>query len=268
MVGTEQRNPKTKHIDKASTEEIIKLIHDENYNAVKAIDDAIPDIVRACNIISRNIENGGRLFFVGAGTSGRLGVVDASEIPPTYGVKDVVIGIIAGGNECMFNAKEGVEDDRTAGEKDIEKYRLTGNDVVVGISANGNAGYILAALEFAKSKGCTVMCITCNPDGKLVAVSDVSMITETGAEVVTGSTRMKAGTAQKLVLNMLSTCAMIKTGKVYENLMINLKPTNIKLKNRMIFIVTEITGCTVADAEKALEKSEWDIRSAVDSIKE
>ncbi len=267
MVGTEQRNPKTKNIDKASTQEIISLIHDENYNAVKAIDSAIPQIVKACDIISSNIEKGGRLFYVGAGTSGRLGVVDASEIPPTYGVRNVVIGIIAGGNECMFNAKEGVEDDRDAGEKDIAKYDVNANDVVVGISANGNAGYIVSALEYAKAKGCAIMCITCNPNGKLAEMSDVSMVTETGAEVVTGSTRMKAGTAQKLVLNMLSTCAMIKTGKVYENLMINLKPTNLKLKNRMIYIVTEIVDCTAVDAEKALEMSNWDIRTAVDLIK-
>ena len=204
---------------------------------------------------------------MGAGTSGRLGVVDASEIPPTYGVRDVVIGIIAGGNDCMFNAKEGVEDDKELGQGDIAKYELTTLDVVVGISANGNAGYIVSALEFAKSKGCTIMCITCNPNGKLAKMCDVSMVTETGAEVVTGSTRMKAGTAQKLILNMLSTCAMIKTGKVYENLMINLRPTNLKLRNRMIYIVTEIVGCTATDAEIALEKSDWDIRTAVDLIK-
>jgi N-acetylmuramic acid 6-phosphate etherase len=210
------------------------------------------------------VKNGGRLIYMGAGTSGRLGVLDASECPPTFGVSDdVVIGIIAGGDSALRKASEGAEDDKNAGENDLKKINLTDKDVVIGISAAGGARYVINALLYAKSIGCKTIGITSNENSLLDRTSDISIVTDTGAEVVTGSTRMKAGTAQKLVLNMLSTCAMIKTGKVYENLMINLKPTNEKLTGRMIRIVSEIKGISEEQAKKLLDNNEWNIRKAV-----
>ena len=264
MHKTEMRNEKTMHIDKMSTFEMLKVINEENMNAVKAVEAAIPAIEKACDVIANGFNNGGRLFYIGAGTSGRLGVVDAAECPPTFGVaKGLVTGIIAGGKECMFRAAEGEEDNAAAGVEDIKIYNLKPSDVVVGISAAGNAKYILGALEYAKSCGCTTVGITSNFGSKLDHFADIPIVTDTGAEVVTGSTRMKAGTAQKLVLNMLSTVSMIKTGKVYENLMINLKPSNEKLTLRIINIVCDITGCDDEKARAALENNDWDIRKSV-----
>ncbi len=265
MLDTEKRNDKTKHIDKMSTLEMIDIISEENYNAVKAVEDERENIALAIDAISRSLENGGRLFYIGAGTSGRLGVVDASECPPTFGVsRDLVTGIIAGGYDCMFKAAENAEDIYENGERDIIKYGAEKGDVVVGISAAGGAAYVVGALNKAKEIGCTTVGLTCNKDTAVLKASDIKICTQTGAEVITGSTRMKAGTAQKLVLNMLSTCAMVKTGKVYENLMINLKPTNIKLKNRMVRIVSDIKGCDEIVAEKLLEEHNWVIRDAVE----
>ena len=268
MSGTEERNIKSMHLDKMSTEEIISLIQEENYNAVKSLDKELENITIACDAIINGMENGGRLIYVGAGTSGRLGVVDASECPPTYGVsQDLVIGIIAGGKDKMFVSSEGAEDNYEAGKEDLEKYNLNKNDVVVGISAAGNAAYIVAAIEYAKKIGCKTVGLACNSNCELVKKADISIVTETGAEVVTGSTRMKAGTAQKLVLNMLSTTAMIRTGKVYENLMINLKPSNVKLRKRMINIVCEILKCDEHESETLLQENDWNIKKIVEKIK-
>ena len=265
---TEMRNPKTIHIDKMSTLEMLRAIQEENLNAVKAVGEAIDSIAKAVDVIDAAFKADGRLIYMGAGTSGRLGVIDAAECPPTFGVPyDKVIGIMAGGESAMFRASENKEDSAESGINDLKKVDLTSNDVVVGISAAGDASYVVGALEFAKSVGCKTIGITSNADTGLDRVADVSIVTDTGAEAITGSTRMKAGTAQKLVLNMLSTCAMVKDGKVYENLMINLKPTNIKLKQRMIGIVCDITGCDAETSEKLLEKGEWDIRTAVEFYK-
>ncbi len=267
MQKTEMRNEKTTHIDKMSTQEMLRIINEENMNAVKAVENAIDNIEKACDAIVSGFENGGRLFYVGAGTSGRLGVADAAECPPTFGVpKDLVIGIIAGGKDCMVAAAEGEEDDYDTGVNDIKIHTLKPADVVVGISASGNAKYILGALDHAKECGCTTVCLTSNANSKIDLAADISIVTDTGAEVVTGSTRMKAGTAQKLVLNMLSTVSMIRTGKVYENLMINLKPSNEKLTLRMIRIVCDITGCDEEKARTALENSEWNIRKSIEYI--
>ena len=264
MLDTERRNEKTKHIDKMSTLEMINIISEENYNAVKAVENERENIALAIDAISNSLENGGRLFYIGAGTSGRLGVVDASECPPTFGVEyGLVTGIIAGGYDCMFKAAENAEDVYEKGAKDIIEYGAKCGDVVVGVSAAGGAAYVVGALEKAKEIGCITVGLTCNPDTKVLGASDIKICTQTGPEVITGSTRMKAGTAQKLVLNMLSTCAMVKTGKVYENLMINLKPTNIKLKDRMVRIVCDIKECDYETAEKLLNENDWIIRKAV-----
>lgn len=264
MLKTEERNPKTTHIDEMSVPDMLKVINEENYNAVKAVENASLQIEKAIEAVIEGLNRGGRLFYVGAGTSGRIGVMDAAECPPTYGVdKNLVIGIIAGGYECMTRAAEQEEDSYEQGVADIKKYDITKNDRVVGISASGGAAYVIGALEYAKAQGAVTIGVTSNVS-PLSEKSDVAIITDTGAEVVTGSTRMKAGTAQKLVLNAISTAAMIKTGKVYQNLMINLKPSNKKLKNRMIRITSEILGKGEAEAERKLEESGWNIRAAVE----
>ena len=264
MLKTEQRNPKSTHIDKMSTAEMVELMARENYVAVKAVEDASESIALAVDAIAESMKNGGRLFYVGAGTSGRLGVLDASECPPTFGVPyDLVNGIIAGGYDCLVKASEGGEDSYENGVLDV-KDRLRAGDVVVGISAAGGAKYVLGALDAAKEMGCVTVGVTSNNDSPLAKNADITIFTDTGAEIITGSTRLKAGTAQKLVLNILSTAAMVKTGKVYENLMINLKPTNEKLRARVISIVCEIKGVDRDRAVELLEASGWDIRSAVE----
>lgn len=264
MLKTEARNPNTMHIDTCDTRSIISLINEENFNAVRAVEKASDDIAAVCDCAAKCIENGGRIFYIGAGTSGRLGVLDAAECPPTFGVDtNTVIGIIAGGERCMCRAAEGEEDDENAGIADIKKYDITKNDIVIGISAAGGAKYVCSALKHANQNGAVTVSLSSNFDTAIEKEAKMHIITDTGAEVVTGSTRMKAGTAQKLVLNMISTTAMIKTGKVYENMMINLKPSNIKLKNRVIRIVCEIKHCSEDCAVKLLEDNGWDIRKAV-----
>lgn len=264
ILKTEMRNPNSTNIDRMTTADILDIIQKENENAVLSVRNALDKIEISCDIIAEKLSRGGRLIYVGAGTSGRLGVLDASECPPTYGVpRDMVIGIIAGGERCMFQAAEGAEDNYESGIEDLKNKHLTKKDVVVGISAAGNAQYIIGALNYANELGCETIGITSNEDTLITKCAKVSIIADTGAEVVTGSTRMKAGTAQKIILNMLSTVAMIKLGNVYENMMINLRPTNDKLKRRMIRIVTEITGESEEEAIKLLEQSDWDIRTAV-----
>lgn len=268
MLKTEMRNENTKNIDKMSTMEMLKVIDAENYNAVKAVSNALESIEKAVDAITLSFKNGGRLFYIGAGTSGRLGVLDASECPPTYGVSDnTVIGIIAGGDGALRKAVEGSEDNPLGGINQLKEYEFNKNDVLVGTSAAGGAMYVTNAIEYAKSLGCVTIGITSNEGSVLDKISNISIVTDTGAEVVTGSTRMKAGTAQKLVLNMLSTCSMIKMGYVYENLMINLKATNIKLTKRMTGIVCDILECTEDTATEILNQSDWDIKKAIEIYK-
>ncbi len=268
MTSTEARNPNTTHIDKATTAEMLAMIQAENTRAVEAVGMVLEDIGRAVDVITEGIENGGRLIYMGAGTSGRLGVIDAAECPPTFGVDPgLVVGIIAGGRECMFRAAEGEEDSGESGVSDLSALSLSPQDRVVGISAAGNAAYVADALAYARTVGCVTVGITSNRGSRLAEESDIAIVTETGAEAITGSTRMKAGTAQKLILNMLSTCAMVKTGKVYENLMINLRPSNLKLRRRVISIVKELCGCDETEALQRLEAHDWVIRTAVDTYK-
>ena len=268
MQRTEERNPKTMNIDKMDTLAMLQVMNEENYNAVKAVEKVLPQVEKAVDAISNAFQNGGRLFYIGAGTSGRLGVVDASECPPTFGVDPgMVVGIIAGGVKCLYSASENAEDKEECGVQDLAAYDINKNDVVCGISVAGNAAYVLGALKYAADNGCVTIGITSNDDSKLAASADIAICPNTGAEVITGSTRLKAGTSQKLILNMLSTCAMIKQGYVYENLMINLKPSNKKLTDRVIRIVCDITKQSKEIAVDALEKNDWNIREAIEYIK-
>ena len=268
MIRTEMRNPRTTHIDRMTTEEMVSLIAKENYAVVKAVEEQTTAIAAAVDAVSNSFSNGGRLFFIGAGTSGRLGVLDAAECPPTFGVeRDMVTGIIAGGIDCMVRASENEEDNAEMGKSDLLNAGVKRGDTVVGISAAGGAAYVASALKAAKEIGATVIALTCNRDSLIASVSDIAIVTDTGEEVVTGSTRMKAGTAHKMVLNMITTCSMIKQGKVYENMMINLKPTNIKLKQRMINIVCEICDCDAVKAENLLRENDFDIRRAANAYK-
>ena len=264
MIKTEMRNPNTMHFDKMSTAEMVAVMAAENANAVRAVEAASASIAKAIDTVAAAFEKGNRLFFIGAGTSGRLGVLDAAECPPTFGVShEMVQGIIAGGEGCMFRAAENAEDLAQSGREDVLSPGVRAGDVLVGISVAGNAAYVKEALRTARELGAKTVALTCNEKAGIAEHADIVIVTDTGAEVLTGSTRLKAGTAHKMVLNMITTCAMTKIGNVYENLMINLKPTNDKLRDRTIRIVQEILGCTREVAEEKLEANEWSIRKAV-----
>jgi len=263
---TEMRNPASMQMDKMGSEEMARLVITANYEAVKACENAAEQIALAVDAVTLAFENGKRLYYVGAGTSGRLGVLDAAECPPTFGVPyEMVTGIIAGGNERMFRAGENAEDSYEQGYEVIKAHGVASGDVVVGISAAGNAAYVVGALEAAKELGCVTVGLSCNPDTKILNAADIPIFTDTGAEVLTGSTRLKAGTAQKIVLTTLTTCAMAKTGKVSENMMINLAPSNEKLERRVVRIVTEILKCNEKEAIELLSGNDWNIRKAIDA---
>ena len=264
---TEGRNPRSMHIDTMSTEDMMRCINEEDKLVPLAVEKEVPNIAKAVDAITAAFEKGGRLIYTGCGTSGRLGVLDASECPPTYGVSsDLVIGVIAGGDHALRNAIEGAEDSREAGIEAMKGLNLKPQDVVVGLSAAGGAAFVLGTLEYAKEQGCATAGITCNPDTPITKACDMPIVVLSGPEVVTGSTRMKAGTAQKLILNMLSTCAMIQTGKVRENLMINVRPTNIKLVNRAVRIIRQLHECTEEEAKAALERSGNDVAAALELL--
>lgn len=266
VIKTEGRNPNTANIDKLPTLEMVALINRENRRVEDAIDEVLPQIAEAVDIIAAAMERGGDLIYVGAGTSGRLGVVDASECPPTFGVDfELVRGIIAGGNGAMFKAVEGAEDSAEAGAEAIDADGIAAGDVVVGISASGRAPFVLGALRRAAEIGAVPIGLSCNPGSPMEALCRVTIAPFVGPEVISGSTRLKAGTAQKLVLNMLSTGAMIKTGKVRGNLMINVRPTNEKLVERATRIIMELSGASRADAAAALQKY-GDVPSALDAL--
>lgn len=262
------RNAESMHMDTMSSQEMALLVIRANYDAVKACEDAYTQIASAIDEIANAFNKGKRLFYIGAGTSGRLGILDASECPPTFGVPyEQVQGIIAGGKERVFRAGENEEDKYEQGVKAVVENGISEGDVLVGISAAGNAAYVVGALEKAKEKGAKTVAISCNLNTKILQVADIPIFTDTGAEVLTGSTRLKAGTAQKIVLNTLTTCAMAKTGKVYENMMINLSPSNEKLRKRVIRIVCEIVGCYENEAIERLNRHNWVIRSVVEDAK-
>lgn len=261
---TEEVNKETLHIDECSTEDILLLINEQDTLVPFAVRREIPNIARAVDMIYASLKNGGRMFYIGAGTSGRLGVLDASECPPTYGTNpELVQGIIAGGDVALRVAVEGGEDDVHAGAKLIEDYNIIGRDVVVGITASGSAPFVLAAMEAARAKGAVAIGVANNRDSKLSKVCDVCIAPVVGPEVIIGSTRMKSGTAQKLVLNMLTTSVMIKLGKTYGNLMVDLKATNTKLNDRAKRIVCHATGVDYETAGKYLEKVNGDTKLAI-----
>lgn len=267
-INTEKRNPNTTHIDSLPTLDMVTLMHSESRRAYDAIDAALPEIAKAVDKIADGFENGGHLYYVGAGTSGRLGVLDASECPPTFGVDDtLVVGIIAGGDKALRKSSEGAEDNYDDGYDEIKKRGLGCHDVLVGIAASGRTPYVLGAMAAAKEAGATVCSISSSLGSKLDEAADIKMSVDTGPEVVTGSTRLKSGTAQKLILNMLSTCAMIKTGRVYENLMICVKPTNDKLKARCANIVSEILDIDPGKAFELLSENGFNIRTVIDKYK-
>ena len=266
MLKTEMRNPSTTHIDRMSTAEMVRIIQDENVNAAMSIEKALSSIERAVDAIAERMAKGGRLFYIGCGTSGRLGVLDASECPPTYGVPyDLVIGIIAGGDGALRKAVEGAEDSHEAGYGDISSYNITELDSIVGISVAGGAQYVLGAFAKAREVGALIISLSSNEDTPIERAADIGIITDTGAEVITGSTRMKAGSAHKMVLNMISTAVMVRLGHIYENMMINLRPSNVKLRDRMIRILREITELSYDRCEKLLDENEFSLHLALRS---
>lgn len=265
MLKTEMRNPNTMHIDKMTSLEMAQAMSRENYRAAEAVEEQLPVIAQAIDMVAEAFNNGGRLFFIGCGTSGRLGVLDAVECPPTFGADlNMVQGIIAGGQKRMFAASENEEDLDDKGRLDVAERGVRAGDVVVGVSVAGGAAYVVGGLETARELGAQTIALTCNEDSAIGKVSDLTICTDTGAEVITGSTRLKAGTAHKMVMNMLTTCAMVKTGRVYENMMVNLKPYNIKLRERVINIVCDICGCGREQAVELLNATNWEIRDAAE----
>lgn len=253
-IDTERRNPNTMNIDNLSSLDIVKKINAEDKHVPEAVEQALPVIADVVDRIVEAFRNGGRLIYVGAGTSGRLGVLDASECPPTYGTPaEQVIGVIAGGEKALQYALEGAEDNVEMAVEDMKKINVNSKDVVVGIAASGRTPYTLAAMKYAKSVGATVAAITCTKNSEMEKEADYPIVVLTGPEVVAGSTRMKAGTAQKLVLNMLTTASMIRIGKVYSNLMVDVVPTNEKLIMRAKNIIVELTNASEAEAEEALK---------------
>ncbi|MGL5084906.1 MAG: N-acetylmuramic acid 6-phosphate etherase [Clostridium sp.] len=261
---TESRNENTLNIDKVSTLEMVKIINSEDKKVAEAVERELPQIAEAIDGIVERMHKGGRLIYIGAGTSGRLGILDASECPPTYGVsEELVQGVIAGGQEAIFRAKEGAEDSKELAVEDLKERKLNENDIVVGLAASGRTPYVIGGLEFANEIGALTVSVTCNADSDVSKAARISISPVVGAEVVTGSTRLKSGTAQKLVLNMLSTGSMIKLGKVYGNLMVDVRSTNEKLVERAKKIVSEATGVDINAASVVLEETKFDVKLAI-----
>ena len=261
---TEQENPKTVNIDRVSTLKAVRLINEEDKQVALAVEKVLPEIAASVDKIVERLQNGGRLFYVGTGTSGRLGVLDASEIPPTFGVSyDLVQGIIAGGYDALYKAVEASEDNREAGKFDLQNRGLTEKDAVVGIAASGRTPYTIGALEFAREIGCFTACVTCVPDSAITNAAEIAIVPVVGAEAIAGSSRMKAGTAQKMVLNMISTCAMIRLGYVKGNRMTNVKSSNIKLKERSLRILMAETALEEKKAQNLMSAANNDLRAAI-----
>ncbi|MBT0585942.1 N-acetylmuramic acid 6-phosphate etherase [Alteromonas oceanisediminis] len=256
-IVSEGRNPDTMDIDLLSTEEVLKRINQEDQKVALAVRDCIGRIATAVDTIVASLQEGGRLIYIGAGTSGRLGILDAVECRPTFSVSDQLVqGIIAGGETAIQHAVEGAEDDRAAGVADLKAIHLNRADVVVGLTASGRTPYVVSALQYANQLGAPTISITCNPDSPVIDAADIGLCAVVGPEALTGSTRMKSGTAQKLILNMLSTASMIRLGKTYQNLMVDVNATNEKLRARAIRIVMQATDCSADAAETALSQAD------------
>ncbi|WP_307974792.1 N-acetylmuramic acid 6-phosphate etherase [uncultured Parolsenella sp.] len=261
---TEQRNPKTMELDSFSPIEIARVMNEENTNVIKAIDEVLPQVASAIEWAGEALNAGGRIIYMGAGTSGRLGVLDAVECPPTFGVSyDTVVGLIAGGEGAFVKAAEGAEDNAEAGAADLAALELESRDIVIGIAASGRTPYVIGGLRYANEAGCRTVAIACNKDSAVSAEAQLAIEPVTGPEVLTGSTRLKAGTAQKLVLNMISTGSMVAAGKVYQNLMVDVKQSNEKLRVRAQNIVMMATECTREQAAEALAACDNHVKGAI-----
>ena len=261
---TEQRNPNSMHVDSLSALEIVQLMNKEDKQVPLAIEKCLPQIAQAVECIVAAFQQGGRLVYIGAGTSGRLGVLDASECPPTFGVlPEMVKGIIAGGERALRHPIEGAEDSKTHAVVDLQTIQFSSKDVLVGIAASGRTPYVIGALEYAKSLGSVTVSIASNPNSAMANIVDIAIDTVVGPEVLTGSSRLKSGTAQKLVLNMLTTASMILMGKCYQNLMVDVQASNEKLKARAIRIVMQATDCDKALAEETLKQADQNAKLAI-----
>jgi len=261
---TEQNNPESVSIDQMDPIQIAMLMNREDLKVVAAVERVLPDIARAIEMVTERVQAGGRLIYIGAGTSGRLGVLDASECPPTFNTPPaLVVGLIAGGYRALTNAIEGAEDNRQAGEEDLREVEVDAKDVVCGIATSGRTPYVLGGLAYAQSLGAATLGVTCNEVSELSEVSDVLIAPVVGPEILSGSTRLKAGTATKMVLNMISTGTMIRIGKTYGNWMVDLRATNVKLKDRSIRIVSGITGLDRERAESLLARCDGEVKTAI-----
>ncbi|HKQ79517.1 MAG TPA: N-acetylmuramic acid 6-phosphate etherase [Blastocatellia bacterium] len=268
MITTEQSNPNTTEIDRLPTLEALRIINSEDKKVAEAVEAVLPEIARAVDSVVERLERGGRLFYIGTGTSGRLGVLDASECPPTFGVApDMVQGVIAGGYEACYRPVEASEDDREAGAKDLQDRGVNENDVVVGIAASGRTPYTIGAVQYARKIGALTVCVTCNDNTELASAVEIAIEPIVGPEVIAGSTRLKSGTAQKLVLNMLSTMTMVRLGYVTGNRMTNLMTRNTKLRQRALGIVMAECDLDEATAKYVLETADWDLRVAIVMVK-
>lgn len=264
ILTTEQINDKTKIIDQLSTDEIVRLINEEDKTVALAVEKILPEISDSIDSVYHALKNGGKLFYVGAGTSGRLGVLDAAECPPTFRTPpELVQALIAGGKGAMFLAVEGAEDDTNQGANDLKEIGFCSKDVVVGIAASGRTPYVVGALEYAKQLGATTIALSCNKNAGISRVADHKIEVIVGPEILTGSTRLKAATAHKMILNMITTTTMIKLGKVYQNLMVDLNASNNKLIVRARNIVMEITKVSYEKAEEILNITNWEVKPAI-----
>jgi N-acetylmuramic acid 6-phosphate etherase len=261
---TESRNPHSENIDNCSTIEILQIINNEDKQVALAVEKQLVNIAKAVDAISQAFLNHGRLIYLGAGTSGRLGILDASECPPTYGTSpEQVIGLIAGGKPAIFKAVENAEDNPELAINDLKNIHFNSNDILVGIAASGRTPYVMGGMQYAKSLGAKVISLCCNPNAPMINLADIAITPTVGAEVITGSSRMKAGTAQKFVLNMLTTASMVKIGKVYGNLMVDVEATNAKLVERQISIVMQATDCNRETAINALNQCNKHCKTAI-----
>lgn len=264
---TEQRNPETMNLDRMSPLELVETMNKEDQKVIEAVKEVLPEVAKVIEWTTEALRSGGRIIYMGAGTSGRLGVLDAVECPPTFGVSpDLVVGLMAGGEKAFVKAVEGAEDSDTLGTEDLKNIGLNEKDVVIGIAASGRTPYVIHALRYARSLGVKTAIIACNKNSEMSKEADIAIEPVPGPEVLTGSTRLKAGTAQKLVLNMISTASMVGAGKAYENLMVDVMQSNEKLKTRAENIVMEATGCEREAARTAIDEAKGSVKLAITSI--
>lgn len=261
---SETRNADTMDLDSLSTLEMVTKFNEQDATVAEAVRRTLPEVAQAVDAAAASLQEGGRLIYMGAGTSGRLGVLDASECPPTFGVPHgLVVGLIAGGPGALLKAVEGAEDDEQLGVSDLQALKLTPQDMVIGLAASGRTPYVVGALRFARKAGCRTAAVSCNPDSPIAHEAAIAISPVVGPEALTGSTRLKSGTAQKLVLNMISTGAMVKIGKVFQNLMVDMQATNVKLVDRACRMVCEATGCQREEAEQALRQTAYEVKTAI-----